>query len=132
VIDLADEKRKSAVVTSRKRRQQFGNAGSDHSMGQGYSDAIDLGLVNDQEFMDMTARHIGGPSDVADYQHFIVRNPWNGNQYRAQLIAVTHGTGPHFRAGIQAAVIAELDAIDRSRAGGSGGSDPEPARVDRP
>jgi hypothetical protein len=101
VIDLADEKRKSAVVTSRKRRQLFGNPGSDHSMGQVYSDAIDLGLVDDQEFMDLTARQIGAPSDVVDYQHFIVRNPRNGNQYRAQLIAVTHGTGPHFHAGFR-------------------------------
>jgi hypothetical protein len=100
-IDLADRKRKGVIVTSRKRPILLGNRASDHNLFNVTADAVDHGLVNDQEFMDMLARHLGGPSDVVDFQNFAVRNPQNGRSYRAQLIAVTHGTGPHHHSGFR-------------------------------
>jgi hypothetical protein len=98
VIEIVGDR---APVTSRKRVATFGNPGSDHHVSQLLADAVDFGIENAQDLMDEVARKLGGPSDVVDFQSFTVRHPRTGRLYRAQLIAVTHGTGPHFHAGFE-------------------------------
>jgi lysozyme len=88
-----------ADVTSRKRVATFGNPGSDHHVSQLTADAVDFGIAEAHTLADELAAHLGGPSDIVDYQRFNVRNPQNGGLYRLQLIAGTHGTGPHLHLG---------------------------------
>lgn len=88
-----------APITSRKRTETFGNPDSDHHVSQLTADAVDFGIANAQALMDEIARKLGGPSDVVDFQRFnVVRN---GVTYRVQIIAVTHGTGPHLHVGVR-------------------------------
>lgn len=101
VIDISDKHRKTVIVTSRKRPILLGNTGSDHNFFQRLADAVDEAFDNDQRLMDIVADELGGPNDVNDFQHFTLVNPQNGRHYRAQLIAVTHGTGPHFHSGFR-------------------------------
>jgi hypothetical protein len=86
-------------VTSRKRVATFGNPGSDHHVSQLTADAVDFGIAEAHTLADELAAHLGGPSDIVDDQRFNVRNPQNGGLYRLQLIAGTHGTGPHLHLG---------------------------------
>jgi hypothetical protein len=90
-----------ADVTSRKRTETFGNPDSDHHVSQTQADAVDFGIAEAHTLADELARKIGGPSDISDFQHFIVKNPQNGRNYRAQFIARTHGTGPHLHCGFE-------------------------------
>ncbi len=91
-----------ADVTSRKRAfVLLGNRGSDHWVGNATADAVDLGIAEAHGLADEISRELGGPRDIADFQHFTLRNPQNGKTYRAQLIAGTHGTGPHLHNGFK-------------------------------
>jgi hypothetical protein len=87
------------TVSSRKRWQTFGNPSSAHFMGNRRKDAVDWRTANNQRLMDEVANGIGGPSNVRDYQFFNVRH--NGMEFQCQMIAVTHGTGPHLHLGVE-------------------------------
>lgn len=90
--------------TSRKRWETFGNPSSDHYAGNYSADALDGGIANAQwlhakirdEF-----RRKGVPlsPDPADYRMCYCTA--NGARFRFQGIAATHGTGPHYHAGVR-------------------------------
>ena len=88
-----------APVTSRKRVATLGNPGSDHHVSQLTADAVDFGISNARGLADEISRRLGGPHDVVDFQHFIVRR--NGRDFRVQIIAGPHGTGPHLHVGVR-------------------------------
>ncbi len=88
-----------APVTSRKRWQTFGNPTSDHYAGNERADAVDFDTANNHELKNEISRRLGGPAALPDYGSFgIVRN---GVSFRVQIIAGTHGTGPHLHAGVR-------------------------------
>jgi hypothetical protein len=88
-----------APVTSRKRWLEFGNPGSDHHKSQKTADAVDFGTADNHGLKNEISRKLGGPSVLADYGSFIVRR--NGRAWRIQIIAGTHGTGPHLHVGVK-------------------------------
>ncbi len=87
-----------ARVTSRKRSETYGNPGSDHHISQKRADAVDFGIANAYALADEIARELGGPSDIDDYENFVIED--EGDRFRIQLIAGTHGTGPHLHGGV--------------------------------
>lgn len=103
IIRHVERRRPGTRITSRKRSETFGNPSSDHYVGNTDADAVDFARVNDQTLMDGVAADLGGPSDVADFQAFTItrRVRLRRKAFRVQLIAVTHGTGPHFHAGVK-------------------------------
>jgi hypothetical protein len=88
-----------APVTSRKRVATFGNPGSDHHVSATVADAVDFGTVENHALKNELSRKLGGPNTIADYGTFTTRR--NGRTYRHQLIAGTHGTGPHLHYGVR-------------------------------
>lgn len=98
VIRFVARVRPGARVTSRKRWATFGNPGSDHHMLQLNADAVDFGVVNDYALGRLIARHLGGTWS-RDYESFLIR--YDGRRYRVQIIAGTHGTGPHLHVGVR-------------------------------
>ena len=99
VIRIVDQKRPNTKITSRKRSETFGNPSSDHYIKNTRADAVDFARVNDQWLMDEIAKELGGPADVVDFQSFIITH--NGRRFRVQIIAITHGTGPHLHVGVK-------------------------------
>jgi len=89
-----------ARVTSRKRRATFGNPGSDHHVSQTTADAVDFGIAEAHWLKNEISRKLGGPGALADYGTFNVRRR-GGSTYRLQIIAGTHGTGPHLHVGVR-------------------------------
>lgn len=85
-------------VTSRKRVALFGNPGSDHHVSQLRADAVDFGTANNYGLGVRIAHHLGG-SWSRDYESFEIR--YDGRRYRVQIIAGTHGTGPHLHVGVR-------------------------------
>jgi len=73
------------------------NPGSDHSGRNLNADAVDFGIASAYSLGSEIARKLGG-SWSTDYQSFNVRR--NGRTYRVQIIAGTHGTGPHLHCGV--------------------------------
>ncbi len=96
VIDIVG---KRAPVTSRKRTETFGNPGSDHHTSQKNADAVDFGIAEAHWLKNTISRRLGGPNTLPDYGTFTVRR--NGKAYRVQIIAGTHGTGPHLHVGVR-------------------------------
>ena len=90
---------KRAQVTSRKRTETFGNPGSDHHVSQKLADAVDFGVAEAHWLKNEISRKLGGPAKLEDYGTFIVKR--NGYSYRVQIIAGTHGTGPHLHVGVR-------------------------------
>lgn len=90
-----------APVTSRKRTKTYGNPGSDHHVSQRQADAVDFGIANAHWLKNEISRRLGGPRQLADYGTFTVVR--NGRRYRVQIIAGTHGTGPHLHVGVRRA-----------------------------
>jgi len=88
-----------ARITSRKRVVTFGNPGSDHHVSQLTADAVDFDARNAHGLADEISQRLGGPRDIADYQRFTIRR--NGRDYRVQIIAGEHGTGPHLHVGVR-------------------------------
>ena len=90
-----------ARVTSRKRAASdplsIANPGSDHSAQNTQADAVDFGIATAYSLGAEIARRLGG-SWSTDYQSFTVRR--DGHSYRVQIIAGTHGTGPHLHVGV--------------------------------
>lgn len=99
VIEIVGDR---APVTSRKRAASdplsIANPGSDHSGANPTADAVDFATVNNFALADEIARKLGGPADVADYQAFFIT--MDGKRFRVQIIAGTHGTGPHLHVGV--------------------------------
>ena len=87
-------------ITSRKRWATFGNPGSDHHMSQRSADAVDFATANNYALAREIARKLGG-SWSGDYDSFYITR--KGRRYRVQIIAGTHGTGPHLHVGVRRA-----------------------------
>jgi hypothetical protein len=90
-----------APITSRKRTATFGNPGSDHHVSQVSADAVDFGIANAHWLKNEISRRLGGPSTLADFGNFFITR--KGRRYRVQIIAGTHGTGPHLHVGVRRA-----------------------------
>lgn len=88
-------------ITSRKRAANdplsISNPGSDHNEANVLADALDGGIANAYSVGDEVGEAVGVGS-VDDYvtENFVV----DGHTYRIQVIAGTHGTGPHLHTGI--------------------------------
>lgn len=95
-----------AGITSRKRSAtdplSRGNPGSDHNMANATADAVDFGIANAFSLAREIAAKLGAPNEwTGDFDSFnVVRD---GRTYRVQLIAGTHGTGPHLHVGVRLA-----------------------------
>lgn len=92
-------KTKGIAPTSGKRKETFGNPSSDHYWLNIFAFAKDYATSNNQTL----AQEIRSALDPGGVHHdfenfFIVRY---GFTYRVQIIAVTHGTGPHLHVGIK-------------------------------
>lgn len=87
------------VTGSQKRWETYGNPNSDHHMSQKNAYAIDFYLANDYAMARQIARHFNATWS-GDYGEFIVIR--GGRSFRIQIIAGTHGTGPHLHVGIRA------------------------------
>lgn len=88
-----------ARVTSRKRWEIFGNPGSDHYRGNKTADAVDFGIAEAHSLKNEISRKLGGPAILPDYGSFITTR--DGRQFRVQIIAGKHGTGPHLHVGVK-------------------------------
>lgn len=83
---------------SAKRSACYGNCGSDHHTSQTYASARDFPTVNNHALaQEIRTRLAGGLH--RDYEHFYFTR--NNRRYRGQIIAQTHGTGPHLHVGIR-------------------------------
>lgn len=100
-IEHVDKIRSRPRITSRKRWGLFGNPGSDHFIGNRNADAVDFALIDDHAAATSLARHLGWRGKQAEFPDF---GTWtstrNGRRYQHQLIAGTHGTGPHLHYGV--------------------------------
>lgn len=90
----------SVPITSGKRTETFGNPTSDHHTSQVNASARDAGTANNYALADRVGASlgIGGVDDYVAY--YIIRQ---GARFRVQIIAGTHGTGPHLHVGIRRA-----------------------------
>lgn len=91
--------------TSRKRWETYGNPSSDHWAGNLIADALDGGIANaywlHAEIRDGFRNH-GVPLTPSPYDYAMCYcTAPNGNRYRFQGIAATHGTGPHYHSGVK-------------------------------
>jgi hypothetical protein len=88
--------------TSGKRRETFGNPSSDHFVGNLTAFARDYATANNHDLKNKIGRKLGivkkGES-VQDYKAYYLRR--GGRRFRIQLIAATHGTGPHLHIGVR-------------------------------
>lgn len=91
-----------APVTSRKRAAHdplsLANPGSDHNEANKWSDAVDFGVANAYSLAREIAAKLGGQWE-RDYDSFVIER--NGRRFRVQIIAGTHGTGPHLHVGVR-------------------------------
>lgn len=104
IIDIVGGR---APITSRKRSAtdplSRSNPSSDHSAFNLLADAVDFGVANAYDLAKEIARKLTGRDGAwsGDYASFnIVRR---GKTYRVQIIAGTHGTGPHLHVGVRRA-----------------------------
>lgn len=99
IIPIA--KRHGIAVTSKKRWETYGNPGSDHYRGNATAYAADFATANNYALAAEIGRKLGFPYQNAsdDYKSYYIRRA--GRNYRVQLIAGTHGTGPHLHAGVK-------------------------------
>lgn len=90
-----------ARVTSRKRA--WGNLRSHHNVLRLRADAVDFGIANAHWLAQEIRRKLTGDPNArhVDYQWF--EFTLFGLRFRAQLIASTHGTGPHLHFGLERA-----------------------------
>lgn len=91
-----------APVTSRKRPASHplsrANPASDHNAANRTADAVDFGIANAYGLAREIAAKLGGQWS-GDYDSFIIHR--RGKRYRVQIIAGTHGTGPHLHVGVK-------------------------------
>jgi hypothetical protein len=85
-------------VTSTKRTETYGNPTSDHHVSQLLAYAVDGGIAEAHGVADEIGEELG-VGTVTDYatENFTV----DGVRFRVQIIAATHGTGPHLHVGIR-------------------------------
>jgi hypothetical protein len=84
--------------TSGKRSETFGNPGSDHFVGNITAFAKDFATVDNFPLAEKIRTALDGGNHV-DYESFIIER--RGHRYRVQIIAGTHGTGPHLHVGVR-------------------------------
>lgn len=87
--------------TSAKRSETFGNPGSDHFIGNLRSYAEDYAIAEAYALATRIRRALIGDSSQThrDYESFYITR--RGHTYRVQIIAGTHGTGPHLHVGVE-------------------------------
>lgn len=83
-------------VTSRKRTETYGNPSSDHYTGNSLADAVDFATGNNYSLAQTIRSRLAGGTH-REYESFTIRR--DGHTFRGQLIAGTHGTGPHLHFG---------------------------------
>ena len=93
-------------TTSGKRWETFGNPSSDHYKGNVDADARDFGVAEAFELATRIRRALTNDAGAVhrDYEEFIVRRRLPGGVlgvFRVQIIAGTHGTGPHLHVGVK-------------------------------
>ena len=93
----------SIATTSKKRWETYGNPDSDHYRGNKDAFAVDFATDSNYAFAADIGDALGiaydGPGD--DYRSFYIERA--GHNFRVQLIAGTHGTGPHTHIGVKRA-----------------------------
>lgn len=103
-IEAVVEKKRGECSGSEKRAAtdplSVGNPSSDHNAANTTSYAIDFYLVADYETAYAIAAHFDAEW-AGDYDSFYVER--GGRTFRVQLIAGTHGTGPHLHTGTRRA-----------------------------
>lgn len=99
VISIVRDVNSGIPITSRKR--SWGSWGSDHNVAQARADAVDFGTANNHWLKNKISRSLGGPVQLRDYGSFHITR--NGKRFRVQIIAGTHGTGPHLHVGVRRA-----------------------------
>jgi hypothetical protein len=84
--------------TSGKRRETYGNPSSDHYYKNVWAFAKDYATASNYALAQRIRKRLdlGIHSDYAEF--YISRY---GHSYRVQIIAGTHGTGPHLHVGIK-------------------------------
>lgn len=88
----------SIPLTSTKRTETYGNPTSDHHVSQTTAYAADFGTANNYGLADEIGKALGiGPVD--DYALYY--RSFGGHTFRIQIIAGTHGTGPHLHVGVR-------------------------------
>lgn len=101
-IEAVVERKRGECSGSEKRAAthplSLSNPGSDHNEANRDAYAIDFLLVDDYEMATIIAAHFG-VDWAGDYSNFYVER--GGRTFRVQLIAGTHGTGPHFHEGVR-------------------------------
>lgn len=93
-------KRHGIPITSKKRWATYGNPSSDHWRGNLTAYAVDGGTANNHALADKIGKRLG-VGDVTDYESYIIVR--GGRKFRVQIIAGTHGTGPHIHIGVRRA-----------------------------
>lgn len=93
-----------APVTSRKRWELFGNPDSAHYRGNKTKDGVDFGTAENYSLAREIARELGGEWS-GDYDSFTITFKsrfWRrARRFTVQIIAGTHGTGPHLHVGVE-------------------------------
>lgn len=96
-------KRHGIRRTSGKRSETFGNPSSDHFVGNPFSYAEDYATANNQALAQEIRSKLDGGRH-RDYESFYIKRrhrTGKAETYRVQIIAATHGTGPHLHVGIR-------------------------------
>lgn len=84
--------------TSAKRSETFGNPGSDHFVGNVLAYAEDYATDSNQALAQEIRTALDGGTHH-DFEMFFIEV--DGHTYRVQIIAQTHGTGPHLHVGVE-------------------------------
>lgn len=94
--------------TSGKRRETFGNPSSDHYWLNVYSFAKDFATANNQALAQKIRSKLDPGGTHLDYENFFFVRTFKRRfrrpkryTFRGQIIAGTHGTGPHLHVGIK-------------------------------
>lgn len=85
--------------TSGKRRETFGNPSSDHFFLNIWAFAKDFATANNQTLAQRIRSALTPGETHHDFEEFFFER--FGHTYRGQIIAATHGTGPHLHIGIK-------------------------------
>lgn len=100
-IEHVDKIRSRPRITSRKRVSPFGNARSDHYVGNWAADAVDFALIDDHDAATSLARHLGWRGTQPTFPDYATwTSTRDGKRFQHQLIAGDHGTGPHLHYGV--------------------------------
>lgn len=90
--------RKGIAITSQKRWETYGNPGSDHYKGNRTAYAEDYATASNYALAQEIRTALEPGAIHVDYQTFIVE--FRGHRFAVQIIAGTHGTGPHLHVGV--------------------------------